>query len=145
MLAQKFIYTGPWAINYRVTTLFGQVLHSLKFEANRERKALVSPDDFEGIGSIVATGKGCVITLNSDEEMICFGEEAASALPDAPLLGFDIVREVPSGKLYILEANSDGYVWSFSSPMGLNIQRENDFNYESQFDGLKKGRSHFCR
>ena len=78
------------------------------------------------------------MALNYDEEIIRLGEAAAAAFPDIPLLGFDIVREVPSGKLYILEANALGYVWHFSSPMGLQFQRENNFNLESQFDGLRK-------
>ena len=60
------------------------------------------------------------------------------AFPDIPLLGFDIVREVPSGKLYVLEANAVGYVWQFSSPMGLDMQRDYNINFESQFDGLRR-------
>jgi hypothetical protein len=140
MLAQQFIYTGQWPISYRVTTLFGKVIHSVKIEADRSRKALTGPESFDtdGISGIVATGKGCAETLNYDEEIIRLGEAAHAAFPEIPLLGFDIVREVPSGKLFILEANAVGYVWLFSSPMGLSIQRDNNFNYESQFDGLRK-------
>lgn len=140
MLAQRFIYTGQWPISYRVTTLFGKVLHSEKSEASHERNALPGPESFSqcGVSNVVASGKGCVKTLNYDEEVIRLGEAAHAAFPEVPLLGFDIVREVPSGKLFILEANAVGYVWHFSSPMGLSIQRDNNINYESQFDGLRK-------
>ena len=139
-LVQRFIYTGQWPISYRVVTLFGQVLHSDKAEASHERKQLSGPEDFHqtGVSGIVASGKGCTKTLNYDEEIIRLGEAAHAAFPEVPLLGFDIVREVPSGKLFILEANAIGYVWHFSSSMGLGIQRDNNFNFESQFDGLRK-------
>jgi hypothetical protein len=143
MLAQQFIYTGKWPINYRVTTLFGKVLHSFVTEASHERNALPGADAFGNLPgdsgvSIVASGKGCAMKLNFDEEIIALGEAAHAAFPEVPLLGFDIVREVPSGKLYILEANAVGYVWHFSSPMGLGMQRDNHFKLESQFDGLRK-------
>lgn len=88
--------------------------------------------------SIVASGKGCEFTLNYDEEVIRLGEAAHSAFPDIPLLGADIVREVPSGKLYILEVNAIGYIWHFSSSMGISFQNQFNFNLESQFDGLTK-------
>ena len=138
MLAQKFIYTGKWPVCYRVTTLFGNVLSSLKIEADHERMPLHSPDNFAGVGNVVATGRGCVQSFSSDEEIIRYAEAAHSAFPDIPLLGFDIVREVSTGKLYILEANAVGYVWHFSSPIGLNIQSDNNLHFESQYDGIRK-------
>jgi hypothetical protein len=143
MLAQEFVYTGLWPISYRVTTLFGQVIHSFKVEASHERTELPGPDAFgklpedKGV-SIVASSQGCTMSLNYDEEIIRLGEAAHAAFPDIPLLGIDIVREVPSGKLYILEVNANGYVWHFSSPMGKKFQSDFNFNLESQFDGLRK-------
>jgi len=142
MLAQEFVYTGLWPVSYRVTTLFGQVIHSIRVEANQERKQLAGPEAFGKAGedgvSIVASGQGCTMTLNYDEEIIRLGETAHAAFPEIPLLGIDIIREVPSGKLYIVEVNASGYVWHFSSPMGTNLQREFNFSLESQFDGLRK-------
>jgi len=143
MLAQEFVYTGLWPVSYRVTTLFGQVIHSFKTEASHERNELPGPDAFgklpgdKGV-SIVASGQGCKMTLNYDEEIIRLGEAVHAAFPDIPLLGVDIVREVPSGKLYILEVNANGYVWHFSSPMGLKFQSDFGFSLESQFNGLRK-------
>ena len=143
MLAQHFVYTGQWPVNHRVTTFFGRALHAIRQEASRERNPLPGPDTFgklpgdKGV-SIVATSKGCTMTLTYDEEIIRLGEAAAVAFPEIPLLGIDIVREVPSGKLYILEVNSLGYVWHFSSEAGLRFQKEFGFNLESQFDGMRK-------
>lgn len=138
MLAQQFIYTGEWPVCYRVTSFFGHVLSALKIEASHERQPIESAENFSGVSSIVASSRGCSEVLSYDEEIIRYGEAAHAAFPDIPLLGFDIVREVPSGKLYIMEANAVGYVWHFSSPMGLNIQRENNIHLESQFDGIRK-------
>ena len=61
-------------------------------------------------------------------------ERAHAAFPDIPLLGFDIIREVPSGKLYVLEANAIGYVWNFHSRQAANY----GFSFEEQFDGARK-------
>ena len=143
MIAQEFVYTGQWPVVYRVTTLFGKVLHSLKVEADRTRNPLPDAQAFgklpgeKGV-SIVASGKGCQFTLNYEEEIIRLGEAAHAAFPDIPLLGADIVREVASGKLYILEVNAIGYIWHFSSPMGIRFQNQFNFNLEKQFDGLNK-------
>ena len=143
ILAQEFIYTGKWPVNHRVTTLFGQVIHSFHQEASNERAPLEGPEAFgkmpgdQGV-SIVASSKGCKMRFNYDEEIIRLGEAAHAAFPEIPLLGIDIVRDANTGKLYILEVNSVGYVWHFSSPMGLRFQNEFGFRLEEQFDGLRK-------
>jgi hypothetical protein len=65
LLAQEFIYTGPYPISYRVTTLFGQVLWALKVQASPGRAPLPGPDAFAsnpGL-SIVSNSKGCVIRV----------------------------------------------------------------------------------
>jgi hypothetical protein len=49
-------------------------------------------------------------------------------------LGFDIVREVSTSKLFVLEANAIGYVWNFDA----RIKASYDFSAEAQFDGLRK-------
>jgi hypothetical protein len=69
-----------------------------------------------------------------DEEILRFAESAHAAFPEIPLLGFDIVRDAVSEKLFVLEANAIGYVWYFD--------RENSemfgFSHETQFDVLRK-------
>jgi len=54
--------------------------------------------------------------------------------PGHPLLGFDIVREVPSDRLYVLEANAIGYVWNFQSQQLADY----GFSFAEQFDGIRK-------
>ena len=142
-VVQDFTYTGKWPVSYRVCSLFGEVLYSWRVEADTSRRALESPDAFkggEGGGgmSIVSTGRGCNFKLNYDQEVISLAEKAHTAFPHIPLLGVDILKEEPSGKLIVIEANAIGYVWHFSTPVGLSIQKDSGFNLESQFDGIRK-------
>jgi amino acid adenylation domain-containing protein len=134
-ILQRFIYTGPRPVCYRVNTLFGKVLYSKKYEVPDDRPAWTGPEDKEFSGrSIVASSPDSRVAANYDEEIIRFGERAHSAFPDIPLLGFDIVREIPSGKLFVLEANAIGYVWSFYTGQEASY----GFSSERQFDGIRK-------
>jgi hypothetical protein len=69
-----------------------------------------------------------------EEDIIQLGELAHAAFPQIPLLGFDIVREVSTSKLFVLDANAIGYVWNFDA----RIKASYDFSAEAQFDGLRK-------
>jgi hypothetical protein len=137
MIIQELISTGPKPVSYRVNTFFGKVLYSVSYENPSESMKPGSSGRTKARlewGSIVASTRGSKISLNFDTEIIGLGEAAAKAFPDMPLLGFDIIREVPSGKLYVLEANAIGYVWNFSS---ASIAEYGCF-LEGQFDGVRK-------
>ena len=140
LLAQEFIYTGPRPVSYRVTTLFGEALWALTVEANPDRPALAGPEDFGATPglSVVSNSKGCVMRLMNDERIIRFAEAAHAAFPEIPLLGVDVVRREPDGALFVVEVNASGWVWHFSSPLGLRAQAEFGFRFEDQFDGLRK-------
>lgn len=136
ILVQEFIETGPRAIVYRVTTLFGRVLESHRFEGGC---GLLSPTGKPYGGShIVASSKGAMVTLNYDEQVIQFGERAHQAFPEIPVLGVDIVREIKTGKLYVLEVNSIGYVWHFTSQTGKGIEMQIDMLLKNQFDAIAR-------
>jgi len=139
VLLQEFIYTGAWPESYRVTTLFGKVLFALRCEAEHRRRPVNDRWDFQGDGvSIVAGAIGARYELSDDPEVIRLGERAHAAFPGIPLLGFDILRERETGKLYVLEANSDGWCWGFSNKMGLSVQKMWSIDLEGQFDGIRK-------
>jgi hypothetical protein len=144
LVVQEFIYTGRWPISYRVTTLFGRVLFAWKVEASRSRRPLSGPDKFGegGAGgggmSIVSSGSECRFVLTDDPEILNLAQRAHSALPNHPLLGIDIVREEPSGRLFVLELNSCGHLWHFSSQTGLEIQRSSGIDFAGQFNGLRR-------
>jgi len=136
-VAQEFVYTGPWPASYRVATLFGEALSCDKVEADHEREPFAFGSVHRG-QSIVSSGKGCRLSLVNDPEILALGERAHSALPHVPLLGVDIVRDQRTGDLFVLELNSLGYTWHFSSPAAQRHQSEYGLRLESQFDGRRK-------
>jgi len=143
LIVQAFIYTGPRPVSYRISTLFGQALYCVRYEASHARPALAGSGAFDrsldGKGvNIVSTSKGCTIALDYEEEVIRFAERAHEAFPETPVLGVDVIREQPSGKLYVLEVNPGGAGWHFAHERGLRAQHEFGFSYEQQFDGLRK-------
>lgn len=142
-IAQEFINTGPWPVSYRVTTMWGERLWSVRFQAGRDRTPIPATRGFPRMpdgqsANIVASARGSSVSLNDDEEILRLGERAHAAFPDFPLLGVDIIREHETGKLYVLEVNASGWVWHFSSPMGKGIQEAAGASFEGQFDGLRK-------
>jgi len=139
-IVQEFVYTGPWPVSYRVTSLFGRALFCCRVEADRARRPLASPDAFGGSAgsglSIVASGRGCVFSLCDDREVIALGTEAHRAFPDIPLLGVDVVRDARTGRRAVVEANAHGYVWHLDSEIGRRVQREHGIDFESQFGAI---------
>lgn len=138
-IVQEFIWTGPRAVSYRVSCLCGEVVYCLRQEAHVDRPILEGIADIPSVSgregfSIVASSRDSGHKFCYEEDIIALGEAASRAFPDIPLLGFDIVREVPSGKLYLMEANAIGYVWYFDQPQ----VSEYGFPLEAQFDGLRK-------
>jgi amino acid adenylation domain-containing protein len=135
-ILQQFIYTGPRPVCYRVNTLFGNVLYAERYERVHNQPAWTGPEDtsFSGRSIVASSPANSKAELSYDEEVIRFGERAHCAFPDIPLLGFDIVREVPSGKLFVLEANAIGYVWTFHAISESAF----GFSTEAQFNGLRK-------
>ena len=136
LVAQKFIYTGPWPISYRVTSLFGECLCCEITQADQSRAPQTSDGKING--TIVSTSKGSTYALCDDREIIEFGLSAHRAFPKLPLLGVDVIRDAETGKLYVTEVNASGYVWHFSSPKGLETQKQFGYSMESQFDGRRK-------
>jgi hypothetical protein len=146
LIAQRFIHTGPWPTSVRVVTLFGEVLFALQIEANRAKAPLHhSADLARGGYSIVSSGRGCTFALCDDEAILNLARRAHDAFPDVPLLGIDIVREVTTSNLYVLEANSLGYTWHFSSSRGLAIQQEFQLDLDSQFGGRLRAAQRLAR
>lgn len=87
--------------------------------------------------SIVASGRGCVFSLTSDPELLSLAARAHQAFPGIPLLGVDILHDVETGRLDVIEVNSAGLTWHLTSPIGLKIQQEFGFSLDSQFDARR--------
>lgn len=119
LLVQDFVYTGRWPTSYRVQTLFGEALACVQVQADQDRTPLLDRYAFKESGgglSIVASSKGCGLSLCDDEELIDIAERAHALFPECALLGVDLIREVPSGDVYVLEVNSRGGTWMLSTP-----------------------------
>jgi len=118
LLVQEFIYTGKWPVSYRVHTLFGEALGCVRIEANNDRPALPERFGFREAGgglNIVASSMGCELSLVEDKEMIDIAERTHALFPECAQLGVDLIREVPTGDVHVLEVNSRGGVWMLSS------------------------------
>ena len=137
VIAQKFVYTGAWPVSYRVCTIFGKPLYSQRAECSHERRPFLGLDGFT-TSSVSATHPGCSFTLENDREIIALAEHTHKAFPDIAVLGVDILREEPSGRLFVVEVNSSGEVWHLSSRTGKSIQAFAGFEYASQFGGLRR-------
>jgi hypothetical protein len=48
----------------------------------------------------------------------------------------DIIRDVHTGKLYVLEVNPGGATWHLSSNHGKRLQKKNGYSYYEQFDAI---------
>ena len=138
MLAQRFVYTGPWARCYRVVSLFGKALLCWHCEIDHSYPALRSRYGFNEQGgvTIASNKKSSTYRLAFDRDVIALAEAAHGVFPEQPLLGTDVVRDHETGALFVLECNPRGDTWVFSSYPGREIQKENNINFRTQFGGM---------
>ena len=136
-VAQEFVYTGQWPRSHRVTTLFGTALFAFRVEADHAREPLLDRFGFHG-HSVVSSGHGCTFGLFAEPDILSLAERAHAAVPSVPLLGVDILRDVETGKLFVVELNGLGYTWDFSSPTGLSLQAQFGFNLDAQLGGRRR-------
>lgn len=116
MIAQRFIDTGPFVSHHRVLTLFGAPLLAFKTISETPRPSLDSSDEVLATIALKARRRDGPTKreFTSDSDIIELARRTYSALPEIPLQGVDIIREVGTGKLYVLEANPGGNTWIFS-------------------------------
>ncbi|MGH9578167.1 MAG: hypothetical protein ACRD3R_12085, partial [Terriglobales bacterium] len=144
LIAQRFVYTGKWPVNYRVVTLFGHRLMCWRCEADHRYLPLNSRWDFKAKGGItvVSNKQDSRYELAFDADVIALAERAHQAFPDQPLLGTDILRDADSGELHIIECNPRGDAWLISSDMGRMIERANGLDFAAQFGALEVATEH---
>ncbi|HEY4345806.1 MAG TPA: hypothetical protein VGN05_15760 [Parvibaculum sp.] len=139
VLIQQFIDTGEYPESYRVLTLFGEPLYCMTFRQDHPRSALTGTDrELLSLPIASNAGDNYVHALIDDKEIMAFARRAARAMPAIPLQGIDIVREAGTGRLYVLENNSGGNTWHFSSRIFLEgnqkITREHRIAQFGAFD-----------
>lgn len=78
-------------------------------------------------------------TVWNDAEIVALGTQAHSAFPECPVLGVDIVRDMDSGKLYVMEVNPRGDTWHLSSLLAKNFfTAEHIRDIYAQFAALER-------
>jgi len=105
----------------------------------RSRAPIRHAADFGSGGrSIVASHVGCSIEFCHNADILALAERAARVFPDIPLLGVDILRDADSGQLHVVEVNSRGGCWGFSSRKATAMQQILGRPFESQFDAFAR-------
>ncbi|HVZ13801.1 MAG TPA: hypothetical protein VG894_05010 [Bauldia sp.] len=142
MMVQQYVDTGGKISILRVLTLFGEPLYVLLSETDGGIVDLARSDEeiektpianqlFDDIKRIFV----------EDEEACVIARAAYRALPEVPLQGCDVIRDVTTGKLYVLETNSGGNTWHFSSSLQAESRRKNGAEFErmrrNQRDALR--------
>lgn len=139
-LVQEFIYTGPRPVSHRVGVMFGKAIYRWRIEGREVAgRALPSDGDFRSSSgvSVVSSGKGCTFSDPFDAEVLAFAEKASRAFPEIPLMGIDVVRRVPDGKLFVLELNASGYCFHLTSETGVKIQKTTCLELPEQYGGYE--------
>jgi len=138
-IVQEYVYTGAWPVSHRVLSLCGTPLYAFRAEADRSRKPIRDAADFGSGGrNIVASHVGCSLSLCHDEDVLELASRAHRAFDGIPLLGIDILRDAVTRELHVIEVNSSGQVWGFSSKRGRAMQERLGARYEAQFDGMSR-------
>ncbi len=126
--------------HYRVLSFFGHVLYCARVQWGNRRPPLaeIAADPLGIIASNSKTMGGHVRSVCNDAEIIALGEHAHEAFPECPVIGVDIIRDVQSGRLYVLEVNSHGAVWHLSSQLAKTLDPEHIRDLYSQFNALDR-------
>jgi hypothetical protein len=124
---------------YRVLTMFGRVLYCARNRWAQKRPPLtqIAADPF----GVIATNNesmGPVGSICNDPEIVSLGERAHDAFPECPVLGVDIIRDVQTGRLYVLEVNPHGNVWHLSSTFAKKLDPEYVRDRYAQFNALDR-------
>jgi len=115
MLLQEFIYTGEYVNHYRVLNFLGEPLYCTK-TTNPYR--LLLPSNLEEVFNNNTTQTSLQnIDLQfqpeTNKEVLDFSRKVYNVFPEKPLQGIDIVFD-NNKKLFALEGNQGGNVWTFS-------------------------------
>jgi hypothetical protein len=117
-LVQNFIDTGPHAGSYRVNTLLGEPLYCMYIELAEPRIDLKELRE-ESASEAIATNSSTVGTrrrwMADDADVLDLARRCHAAFPGVPLKGIDILRDVNTGKLFVLELNTSSDTWHISS------------------------------
>ena len=142
MIVQQFINTGDYLRSYRVTTLFGEPISALRHAGEAKRVDLAAADaEIESANVSIQGGGARTSEFIDDPDILNLARRAHEALPEIPLKGCDILLEVATGRLYVIELNCGGNTWHFSSNFMAERRKKYGPEFElqrrQQFDALR--------
>jgi hypothetical protein len=138
-LLQEFIYTGEYASHYRVLSFLGEPLYCTKI-SNPYRLLLPTTLEEAFNNNTTQTSLQNInlqFQLETNDEVLSFSRKVYNVFPEKPLQGIDIVIEKSTNKLFVLEGNQGGHVWTFSletSKMRKALGRTALINQFNAFD-----------
>jgi glutathione synthase/RimK-type ligase-like ATP-grasp enzyme len=143
MLVQPYIphIEDGFPTEHRTLTLLGRAIHCGRNRWGQKLESLdaVAADPAGIIASNDPTQGGRVRALCYDPEVIALGERAHAAFPELALCGVDIIRDNRSGALTVLEVNTLGDTWHFSSDSSKKVYKpEYQREMYAQFDLLER-------
>ena len=142
MIVQPYIEHSEdgYPTEYRVLTLFGTALYSARNSWGAPRRPLEEiARDPSGIIASNDKHFGRVRKVWNDNEIITLGERAHAAFPQCPTLGVDLLRDVETGKTYVMEVNPAGDTWHLSSLLTKNFfTPEHTRDLYAQFGALDR-------
>jgi hypothetical protein len=115
VLVQQFVDTGPWPSRYRVLALFGEPLYCRRAYAAQPRPPLDAPDEVLLKAQIATNAEHGKNEAANDADVLDLARRTYAAMPAIPLHAIDIIREVTTDRLFVLEINAGGNTWHFSS------------------------------
>jgi predicted ATP-grasp superfamily ATP-dependent carboligase len=136
MVVQQYVNMGSHPISYRVMTVLGEVIYCIKSVANTNIERL--PVNLSNTGVPIASNVDDRIIVEAyDPDVIDLGRRIHQRFGFTPVMGIDIVRDVNTNELYVLELNSNGWTWHLSSDHGKEHQKRYSLNKYDQFNALK--------
>ena len=119
---QKFVKTGDRPRQYRAIVFLGAILHT-KFNILN----FPYPNDDSNLNTLLRntvasnyTGhREAILTINDEFNEIAI--EVAKKFSNFPLLGLDMIQDPATKKIYVLETNSGGNTWHFSSQISKKL------------------------
>src|SRR5262249_10948287 len=142
MIVQPYVEHSEdgYPTEYRVLTLFGKVLYSARNCWGEPRRSLEEiACDPRGIIASNDKHFGRMRTVCNDPEIIALGEQTHAAFPECPTLGVDLLRDLDTGKIYVMEVNPAGDTWHLSSLLTKNFfTPEHTRDLYTQFGALDR-------
>lgn len=122
MLVQQWIDTGPQITSFRAMTVLDRVVYIL-----RTRVEAVQPIDAAMVGpegvNVASNGQRRAWEVVHDPDVWKLAHDVCRSLTFTPTLGIDILRDVRTGALYVIELNSGFPTWHLSSRFARHFER----------------------